>query len=384
MRLAWLPMSETGVPRQPEPAAASGRAAPGSWPLFWLLHCAGWGLFGAVMFAWGLSFWDPFDAALEKVTLTTVGFALTLGFRRLYQRLQRRTESLPASVATAFIVSFAGAGLWYVLHVVLLQAVYAFAYGVPLALRVPPLPFGTFLYYGLVLLTWSLLYHGIGARVMLEQTRHRAVQAEALAQTARLQALQAQLEPHFLFNTLNSISTLILAGENATANRMVIRLSDFLRLTLERPGAQEIPVAEELDCLRRYLEIEQVRFGERLRVHIEASEETLPSLLPALILQPLVENALKHGVLSREEGGSVLIRAARYGEKLRLAVTDSGSGEATAPSQRNGVGLANTRARLAALYGDKASFALQTTTHGATATVEIPFRLPRETAPTNA
>src|SRR5262249_18784247 len=156
---------------------------------------------------------------------------------------------------------------------------------------------GTLMYDGFVLLAWCLLYSAITNWMQLEDQRERAIRAEGMAQAARLQALQSQLEPHFLFNTLNAISTLVVDGRTADAARMITRLSDFLRLTLETTDTPEISLAEELEFARRYLDIEQVRFGSRLRVIIDAQPDAMGGMVPALVLQPLIENAVKHGVL---------------------------------------------------------------------------------------
>jgi two-component system LytT family sensor kinase len=242
-----------------------------------------------------------------------------------------------------------------------------------------PIPIGTLLYDSLVLLAWSLFYWGINAWIELDDQRARANRAEALAHQARLRALRSQLEPHFLFNTLNAISTLVVEGENEAAVRMISRLGDFLRLTLESADEAEVSVAEELEFVERYLEIEQVRFGERLRVTIEASPEAMGGLVPALVLQPLVENAVKHGVLPRERGGHIAVAIAREDGTLRMSVHDDGPGLAaggTDGAARRRVGLANTAARLAELYADGSRLSVDSPPEGGfSATIRIPFHL---------
>ena len=166
---------------------------------------------------------------------------------------------------------------------------------------------------------------------------------------AQLDALKMQLNPHFLFNTLNSVSSLMYVDVDA-ADRMLTRLSDFLRITLERPIAAEIPLHEELDFVLRYLEIERVRFEERLKVHVDVERDAEDVLVPALILQPLVENAIHHGISKRSEGGSIAIRASRYYDTMRIVVRDDGG---CGSEVRERVGLTNTRARLQALYGER-------------------------------
>src|SRR4029079_2186861 len=168
-----------------------------------------------------------------------------------------------------------------------------------------------------------------------------------------LQALKMQLHPHFLFNTLNSISALLDEDVDA-ADQMLARLGDLLRMTLENSGAQEITLQEELEFLRCYLEIEQVRFNDRLTVDMKIEPATLDAQVPNLILQPIVENAIKHGIVSRIAPGRIEISAIRYGGSLKLQVRDNGPGlhpgEASSGRVKEGLGLANTRARLEQRY----------------------------------
>lgn len=185
-----------------------------------------------------------------------------------------------------------------------------------------------------------------------ERERQAATLATELVQ-ARLQALRMQLNPHFLFNTLNAISALIHENPDA-ADRMIVRLSELLRRTLDRGDVQEVPLREELEFLRSYLEIEQMRFPDRLTVTFDIEPKAQDLLVPHLILQPLVENALRHGILPREEAGRVQISARVVdGDQLELKVRDNGSGLAPANGNpgREGIGLQNVRSRLAQLYG---------------------------------
>lgn len=200
----------------------------------------------------------------------------------------------------------------------------------------------------------------------------KAAQLERELTAAELQALKAQLHPHFLFNTLNSIASLM-HSDVETADTMLVRLSDLLRRALESAGAQEVTLRQELDFLRPYLEIEQIRFQDRLAVDFDIPESALEARVPNLILQPLVENAIKHGIAPQPGPGRIAVRARREGERLRLEVEDNGRGLDEAP--RDGVGLANTRARLARLYGGESAFELAAgTAGGLTARVTLPFR----------
>jgi len=192
---------------------------------------------------------------------------------------------------------------------------------------------------------------------------------EAQLARAELYALKAQLRPHFLFNTLNAISSLI-RDEPLKAETMLSRLGDLLRITLRDHRADEVPLADELAFVDGYLEIEQARFGERLRVTRHIDPAALDALVPHLVLQPLVENAVRHGVGPRLAGGTVELRAERRGGTLALEVRDDGVGAA---AFAEGVGLANTRARLAHLYGAEHRFAVTTSAGtGFSVAIEIP------------
>jgi len=211
-------------------------------------------------------------------------------------------------------------------------------------------------FYFNLLVYWVIVgaSHGIEYYRRYRERELRASELEKLLVEARLQALQAQLNPHFLFNTLNSISTLM-HRDVAAADRMIVRLSELLRLALGSRGTQEVPLREELEFLRRYLEIEQIRFGPRLAVEIDAPPDTLELAVPNLVLQPLVENAIKHGIAPRKQGGRIEVRARRAGDRLHLSVTDNGAGH-SAHTRGSGLGLANTRARLEHLYGAQQQF----------------------------
>ncbi len=206
----------------------------------------------------------------------------------------------------------------------------------------------------------------------------RASQLTAQLAEARLQALQMQLHPHFLFNTLNSISTLVHRDPEA-ADRMIARLSELLRMTLEDGGVQEVPLQKELEFLERYLEIERTRFADRLTIRMEIAPETLMARTPYLILQPLVENAIRHGVAPRSRPGCVVVRARRQDGMLVLEVQDDGPGLATgaggAGKLKNGVGVSSTRARLEQLYGTSHRFELKNGADGgAIAVIALPFK----------
>jgi two-component system LytT family sensor kinase len=202
-----------------------------------------------------------------------------------------------------------------------------------------------------------------------------SAQLSAQLSQAQLQSLRAQLHPHFLFNTLNSIAALVHRNPDE-ADRMIARLSDLLRISLEQVGVQEVPLAQEIEFLKRYVEIEQARFAYRLRVDLEIAPETLTARTPYLILQPLVENAIRHGIAPRAQPGRVVVSAARENGFLILQVRDDGAGLAaglSAPA-REGLGLSSTRERLSKLYGDHQRFEANNGAQGGfVVTIAIPF-----------
>jgi two-component system, LytTR family, sensor kinase len=210
------------------------------------------------------------------------------------------------------------------------------------------------------------------AHAWREQSRAATLEAQ-LAQ-AQLEALKMQLHPHFLFNTLNAIAALQLEDPE-TARRMVVRLSDFLRATLENSGAREISVDREVDFVSRYLEIERVRFPSTLTVEITIDPETRDALVPNLILQPIVENAIRHGIAAKASGGHVEIRAVRQNGCLQLSVRNTGPGLGAAALRVSGTGrgLAITRNRLERQYGSTAYLSIQNASGGG---VEVSIRLP--------
>lgn len=213
------------------------------------------------------------------------------------------------------------------------------------------------------------------------QLEIEAAKLETQLTRAQLDALRMQMNPHFLFNTLNSVSVLM-QEDVALANEMLLRLSELLRLTLSQNQNQEVTLQQELDLLRLYLEIERVRFQDRLQVRIEAAPETLEARVPNLILQPLVENAIRHAVAPRAAETLVIVKAARDNGKLHLQVTDNGDGVTVTPKKTNGIGLANTRSRLEKLYGADQTFELhEVDAGGVQVSLTIPFRISRTIFP---
>lgn len=206
------------------------------------------------------------------------------------------------------------------------------------------------------------------ARFALERS-----QLETQLANAQLEALKMQLHPHFLFNTLNSISVLMREGDAKAANRMLVRLSELLRVALKSGSAQEVSLKEELEFLRGYLEIEQIRFQDRLQVDFEVEKETLEARVPNLILQPLVENAIKHGIASLETNGKIRIETRRQNGFIELAVSDNGAGFNESAND-GGIGLKNIQERLERLYGENQRFEISPKPEGGLQVkIKIPF-----------
>ncbi len=225
-----------------------------------------------------------------------------------------------------------------------------------------------FLYLVMVALTHAWDFHR-----WYQERGLRAVQLENQVTTSRLHVLAMQLQPHFLFNTLNAIAELVHKDADR-ADEMLARLGQLLRRSMENGQEQEVSLARELEFLDAYVEIERLRYGDRLVVHVDAGPDAARALVPSFLLQPLVENAIRHGTARRAERGLIAVRAARRGPVLALTVEDNGSGPEDVPP-RAGVGLGNTRARLEQLYGQSWRLDLARGARGgALLAVEIPYR----------
>jgi len=241
-----------------------------------------------------------------------------------------------------------------------------------------PLLFKTFHFNLLIYWVIVSVSHAFDYYRQMQERELRAAELEKRLAQARLQTLQMQLNPHFLFNSLHAISALVHKDADL-ADQMITRLSDLLRYALEVTDAQEVPLRQELDFLRRYLEIEQTRFGDRLAVRLEIAPETLDALVPNLLLQPLVENAIRHGIEPRAKPGQIELRSRCEGGQLKLEVRDNGVGLSPGRKLEEGVGLSNTRARLKQLYGDRHRFALSEGPGGGLAVcLELPFHAQRD------
>jgi two-component system, LytTR family, sensor kinase len=217
-----------------------------------------------------------------------------------------------------------------------------------------------------------VLYGAIAALSVTFATRHRLSQQRELLAQAQLAALRLQLEPHFIFNALNAVTGLIREKKDSDAIATIAALGDLLRRLTDRSERQLVALEEEADFLRKYLDIQQVRFGDRLRCRLDFAPELMKAQVPDLVLQPLVENAIKHGIARRAKGGELQVSARREGDVLALSVRNDGP--PLAAGAQDGVGLANTRQRLQALYGEHQSLALRDTGHGVLAAITLPYR----------
>jgi anti-sigma regulatory factor (Ser/Thr protein kinase) len=351
---------------------------------FWLFQLAGWGAFvGALLLPW-LGALPLGGMLVAKGPLVAVGVASTLLLRELYRMLRSARVHGWMLAAAVGIASYLAAIAWSVTADWASRTLLNGAEHVSL-IRLSFDRFGGTWYCALVLLAWSLLYFGATQYRALLAERERRARSESLARKAQLDALRYQINPHFLFNTLNAVSTLVVEVRTAEASAMISRLSEFLRLTLSGDAQAEISLEEEVSFARQYLEIEQVRFGERLSVNFEIALDANAIRVPALILLPLVENAVRHAVERNESGGQIAIRAWVQESKLHLSVTDDGPGKDGGNSVGSGIGLSNTRARLEQLFGPRQQLKRTALDGGGSEyLIEIPARCDVATRPHSA
>ena len=224
-----------------------------------------------------------------------------------------------------------------------------------------------------ILFLWCSLYFSIKLWQQSVRERERLLRAESEARDARLSALRYQINPHFLFNSLNAVSTLVLDGNAPAATRMLAQIGEFLRTILDRDAALETPLSQEIAFTEQYLAIEQTRLGGRLLIELSISPETLDALVPSMLLQPLVENAVRHGVAPLVEGGTIRIQSKLHGGQLQIIVQNSAT--SGVDKAAHGIGLTNTEERLKTLYGTDYNFALRyQSAGGCQVLVELPFR----------
>lgn len=344
---------------------------------FWLLHTLGWLGYGALHYLTAISYgkhWSYFVVSLASAAL---GFLLTLGLRAVWKRMWGASPGvLAAAVAVGVLVA---STLWAVAYVKVATPYCLWLHPPSECLMRAPLGYigyiGSLLY---VCLSWTGLYLGIKYYRQMRAQSEQTLRAKAMAHQAQLKMLRYQLNPHFLFNTLNAISTLVMERDTETANQMVSSLSAFLRHSLDSDPMQRVTLKQELDALNLYLGIEKIRFAERLSLRSSIDEPAYRALVPSLILQPLIENTIKHAIAHRIEGGCIEVRARVVGDRLEITVADDGPGIPELPPEGGlpsggGVGLANISERLRVLYGDRSRFTIRNREGGGCeATIVLP------------
>ena len=336
---------------------------------FWILQSIGWSGYFFLRSLSGFANSMGWMWLVHTLLLTATGYSLTLLMASLFRRLIRMKPvfTLVLSLAAVMLASSA------------FSVIETWSYATFLKPDSKPVGveyLGAILLNFALLAAWAALYYGINYFLLLEEEIDQRERLESQASSAQLAMLRYQLNPHFLFNTLNSISTLVLLKQTERANAMLARLSSFLRYTLANEPTGKVTLAQEVETLKLYLEIEKMRFEDRLRPHFKIESETIGARLPSLLLQPLIENAIKYAVTPSESGADIWLTAKREGEAVRIEVADDGNGEnadlAATPS--TGVGLANIRDRLSQAYGAAHRFETRKNERGGFSVIlEIPF-----------
>jgi len=347
---------------------------------FWILQGGGWSAYLLLRALGGLANRMGLTFILPTIIVTATGFSLTLLMAAAYRRI---IAMRPVFVWTLTLLILGGASALFSVLEVWAHATFYEPGWKPQGIEF----LGAILLDFSVLGAWTGLYYGINYYLLLAAQSERMLKVSAQANSAQLEMLRYQLNPHFLFNTLNSISTLVLLKQTERANAMLSRLSSFLRYSLvgEREGMATI--AQEAEALKLYLDIERTRFEERLRTRFDIAPEAIPARLPSLLLQPIVENAIKYAVTPQEDGADIHIDARVMGDRLVITVADTGPGpgpsfdtrtlqaDGSSATSGTGVGLPNIRERLQQAYGDDHRFELEHNhPHGLIVLIEIPFQ----------
>jgi len=373
------------LPIKPTPFFANKNQA------FWRLQMVGWG--GAMLLRAmsSLANVQPLSFLVLVLIATITGFSISLILAVIYRQLIAQRPLVTWGV-TALVLPFAvGLNAFIDAWVISLYRAESDAGFAQLFI-------GVFYLDATLLVSWSALYYAINFFLQVEEQSDQMVRLENQATSAQLAMLRYQLNPHFLFNTLNSISTLVLLKQTEPANAMLSRLSSFLRYTLINEPTGRVTVAQEVETLKLYLDIERMRFEDRLRTEFRIDPATEAALLPSLLLQPLVENAIKYAVSPQEMGAEITITTQLIGQNIRITVSDTGPGlQSGAADNRlsgvtydggepvsTGVGLANIRDRLQQAYGENHRFETVEPAEGGFAVViEIPLerREQLDTAP---
>ena len=346
---------------------------------FWILQSLGWGGYFMLRTLSGIANAMGWSYVLHTALLTATGYSVTLLMAAAYRRLIR-AKPLVTWVATVLIVLLA-AGAFSAIET-WSHSTFISPGAAPEGIRF----LGAILLTVTLLIAWSSLYYGINYYLLLEEQSRQLNRLEHQASSAQLAMLRYQLNPHFLFNTLNSISTLVLLRQTERANAMLSRLSSFLRYTLVNEPSGMVTMTQEVETLKLYLEIEKMRFEDRLQPRFEIDPSVERARLPSLLLQPLVENAIKYAVTPQEEGAEIAIEGKRVIDRVLITVSDTGPGVDLGQFQgtSTGVGLANIRDRLAQAYGDNHRFETQSvpagpdTPGGFRVLIEIPYQIEAE------
>ena len=336
---------------------------------FWILQSIGWTGYFILRSLSGFANSMGWMFVIHTLLLTATGYSLTLLLATLFRRL----------IAMRALLTVALSLLAVVLAATAFSVIETWSFATFLKPDARPVGveyLGAILLNFALLAAWAALYYGINYFLLLEEQIDQRERLESQASTAQLAMLRYQLNPHFLFNTLNSISTLVLLKQTERANAMLARLSSFLRYTLINEPTAKVTLAQEVETLKLYLEIEKMRFEDRLRPHFRIEAETIGARLPSLLLQPLVENAVKYAVTPAEDGADIWITASREGQAVRIEVADSGPGGGAGLVSVNstGVGLANIQDRLNQAYGPGHGFTTRTNDRGGySVIIEIPM-----------
>ena len=339
--------------------------------LFWLMHTAGWLGFAFVHYLSSLLH-DLRDLFIIIIFLNAyAGWILSIPLRYLYQRIW---NSSPLRIAiTVILAAYITGLLWQIIKNINYWEIYKHGYRPEVLIYYLKNSFFSFS----IMLCWSVLYFGTKYYQMLQTEKQNVLLANNVAHQAQLKMLRYQLNPHFLFNTLNAISTLILIEENKTANGMVTKLSEFLRYSLDKDPLKRVTLESEIDVLQLYLGIEKVRFEERLQINVNIEPDCQKALVPSMILQPLAENSIKYAIAKQEHGGTITVSVSRFGNDLLIELADDGPGATIVDGtifREKGVGLANTRERLQALYRDNYSLVIAPNTpNGVKVNIRLPF-----------
>jgi signal transduction histidine kinase len=337
---------------------------------FWILQGGGWFAYLLLRALSGFSNSMGLTFVLPAVIVTATGFSITLLLAAAYRRLIAMKPIWTWTITAMLLVS--AAAVFSVLEVWAHATFYQPGWQ-PRGIQF----LGAILLDFSVLGAWTGLYYGINYYLLLAEQSERMLNMAAQANTAQLAMLRYQLNPHFLFNTLNSISTLVLLKQTDRANAMLSRLASFLRYSLvgEREGIATI--AQEAEALKLYLDIERTRFEARLRTRFDIAAEVMEARLPSLLLQPIVENAIKYAVTPSEDGADIVVDARRMGDRLVITIADTGPGLAATPAEAGGtgLGLANIRERLAQSYGVDHRFELaDNDPQGLIVLIDIPYQ----------